>query len=256
MRPRLSVGRRIGRPAERPVGVESGTSRRCIDHRIVDPYPPQRCGVVRCMPGSSRASPTPRRRTFRPGRPPGHGPAPGDGYAAADGRRRDRPPGRESCHESRISHGRGPAARRADPVMASLAAAAGPIRLRPPQESHFARPGAGHHLSAAGRARRPRPSTAGWCCRPGRRGRAGGAGRCCPTSALRAAGLSANKAASLRDLAAKVARRHRRARPEGLAPGVRRGGHRPADRGAGHRGVDGADVPDLPAAPPRRVADR
>jgi DNA-3-methyladenine glycosylase II len=89
-----------------------------------------------------------------------------------------------------------------DPVMARLVAAAGPPRLRPPQDSHFASlvraivyqqlAGAaaaaihGRLLAALGDDVRPEALLA------------------LPPEALRAAGLSANKAASLRDLAAKV----------------------------------------------------
>jgi DNA-3-methyladenine glycosylase II len=89
-----------------------------------------------------------------------------------------------------------------DPVIAALVAAAGPPRLRPPQESHFAAlvrsvlyqqlAGSaasaihGRLVAALGGAVEPGPLLA------------------LPLETLRAAGLSGNKAASLRDLAAKV----------------------------------------------------
>ena len=89
-----------------------------------------------------------------------------------------------------------------DPVMATLVAAAGPPRFRPPQETHFAAlvrsilyqqlAGAaaaaihGRLVVALGNEVGPAALLA------------------LPVETLRAAGLSANKAASLRDLAAKV----------------------------------------------------
>jgi DNA-3-methyladenine glycosylase II len=89
-----------------------------------------------------------------------------------------------------------------DPVMAALVAAAGPIRLRPPQESHFAalvRAITYQQLAGAAAATihgrvvlaldgtvEPTALLA------------------TPEDVLRGAGLSANKLASLRDLAAKV----------------------------------------------------
>ena len=89
-----------------------------------------------------------------------------------------------------------------DPVLAALIAAAGPPRIREPQESHFAAlvrsvlyqqlagPAAaaihGRLVTALGGDVSPGPLLE------------------LPPEALRAAGLSANKAASLRDLAAKV----------------------------------------------------
>jgi len=89
-----------------------------------------------------------------------------------------------------------------DPVIARLVAAAGPPQFRPPHESHFAAlvraivyqqlAGAaaaaihGRLVSALGGDERPETLIA------------------LPDETLRAAGLSANKAASLRDLAARV----------------------------------------------------
>ena len=75
-----------------------------------------------------------------------------------------------------------------------------------------------------------------------------------PETSLRGAGLSAAKAASIRDLAMRV---------EAGDVRLARIGRFPDDEvvrqlvtGAGHRPVDGGDVPHVPAAPPRRVAGR
>ena len=88
------------------------------------------------------------------------------------------------------------------PQIAALAAAAGPIRLRPPQDSHFAalvRAITYQQLAgAAAAAIHGRLVLAlGGTVEPA-------AVVAISDGALRAAGLSANKAASLRDLAAKV----------------------------------------------------
>ena len=140
------------------------------------------------------------------------------------------------------------------PQIAALAAAAGPIRLRPPQDSHFAalvRAITYQQLAgAAAAAIHGRLVLAlDGTVEPA-------AVVAISDDALRAAGLSANKAASLRDLAAKVLDGTVVLEPRGIARESDARGHRPPDHGAGHRGVDGADVPDVPAAPPRRVADR
>ena len=71
---------------------------------------------------------------------------------------------------------------------------------------------------------------------------------------LRAAGLSANKLASLRDLSAKRAGRHRR--PRAHVAAKRRGAGRAAHQRPRHRPLDGGDVPDVPAPPARRLAGR
>ena len=71
---------------------------------------------------------------------------------------------------------------------------------------------------------------------------------------MRGAGLSANKAASIRDLAEKVESRRGRARPRG-APLRRRDRARARAR-ARDRAVDGGDVPHVPARAARRVAGR
>ncbi len=77
-----------------------------------------------------------------------------------------------------------------------------------------------------------------------------------PDGTLRAVGLSRNKTASVRDLAAKVLDGTVVLDPRGLraesdAEVVDRLTHRP-----GHREMDGGDVPAVPAAAPGRVADR
>jgi DNA-3-methyladenine glycosylase II len=89
-----------------------------------------------------------------------------------------------------------------DPVMATLVAAAGPIRMRPPQESHFAalvRAITYQQLAGAAAATIHGRLVAALdgVVEPEALLRLA-------DEALRAAGLSANKAASLRDLAAKV----------------------------------------------------
>jgi len=88
------------------------------------------------------------------------------------------------------------------PVMAALVAEAGPIRLRPPQETHFAalvRAITYQQLAGAAAA-----TIHGRLLLALDGNVAPDVLLALPDEALRAAGLSGNKAASLRDLAAKV----------------------------------------------------
>ena len=137
-----------------------------------------------------------------------------------------------------------------DPVIARLVAAAGPPHLAPPAERTSASWSA-PLLPAAGRAA-ARPSTAGWwrarrrltpepllalpprSCAP----------RGCPGTRRRRCGTSPPRFSTARGAVDR----------EGWPQ--RRRDRRAADHGAGHRALDRRDVPDVPAAPPRRVAGR
>ncbi len=77
-----------------------------------------------------------------------------------------------------------------------------------------------------------------------------------PDEALRAAGLSGAKTASLRDLSAKVLDGTVRLNPRQLSRRERRGGRGTPDRRAGHRQMDRRHVPDVPASAARHLAHR
>ena len=83
-----------------------------------------------------------------------------------------------------------------------------------------------------------------------------GGSRCADRrAAARGRATAVRRSRYLRDLVRSTSRRHRSISHRSTIAG-RRGGHRGADAGEGHRPLVGGDVPDVPAASARRPAGR
>ncbi len=132
--------------------------------------------------------------------------------------------------------------------MADLVELVGPLTHRPRTRTGISARSFGRSSSSSSPGARRARST-GACGRRRRRADARGA-RGVPDEQLRAAGLSAAKLASLRDLTAKVL--DGTVVLDASAPSQRRRDRRAARHRARHRPLDGPDVPDVRAAPARR----